>query len=161
MLIEATRKIAGTVIVAGLTAALVSGAAQAGECPADQVMPGSLAGGETMPKDVTDTVLSSIDLSGKGEAWNGQMFRLRRLVVEAGGVVPWHEHNVRPANIMILEGSITEYRSNCKVPIEHKAGDVTPEFGGLAHWWKNNSDKPAVLISADILPPEMAQDHTM
>ena len=148
-----------TALVSGVVG--VSGGAYAGECPADQVMNGAVTSGETMPKGVTDEVLSSIDLSFKGEAWKGNMFRLRRLVIEAGGVVPWHVHDVRPANIMVIEGSITEYNSNCKVPIEHKAGEVAQESIGLAHWWKNNTDKPAVLISADILPPQMADDNTM
>ena len=116
--------------------------------------------GPTMPKDVTDEVLSSIDLSSKGDAWKGTMLRMRKLVVQPGGVVPWHSHEARPANILVVEGSITEYRSNCKVPIEHKAGDVTAEFGALAHWWKNNGKVPAVLYSADILPPAM-DEHTM
>ena len=88
--------------------------------------PAPCTSGETMPVGVTDEVLSAIDLSSKGDAWKGNMLRLRKLVVQPGGVVPWHEHKVRPANILIVEGSITEYRSNCKVPIEHKAGDVTP-----------------------------------
>jgi len=137
-----------------------SAAAQAGECPADQVMPGALTSGETMPAGVTDDVLSAIDLTPKGDAWKGNMLRLRKLVVQPDGVVPWHEHSARPANILIVEGSITEYRSNCKVPIEHTAGDVVPEFGDLAHWWKNNGKVPAVLYSADILPPAM-DEHTM
>ena len=47
------------------------------------------------------------------------------------------------------------------MPIEHKAGDVTAEFGELAHWWKNNGTVAAVLYSADILPPAMADDQTM
>lgn len=133
----------------------------AGECPADQVAAGALTSGETMPVGVTDEVLSNIDLSFKGDAWKGNMFRLRRLVIEPGGVVPWHVHDVRPANIMVIEGAITEYASNCKVGIEHKAGDVAPESIGLAHWWKNNTKSRAVLISADILPPAMADDKTM
>ncbi len=57
------------------------------------------------------------------------MFRFRKLVVQPGGIVPWHEHSARPANILVVEGSITEYRSTCKVPIEHAAGDVDAEFG--------------------------------
>jgi quercetin dioxygenase-like cupin family protein len=87
--------------------------------------------------------------------------RLRKLVVQPGGVVPWHEHNIRPANIIVVEGSITEYASTCKVGIEHTAGDVTAEFGQLAHWWKNNGKVPAVLYSADVLPPAMHDDHMM
>ncbi len=89
----------------------------------------------------------------EGGDWKGNALRLRKLVVQPGGVVPWHAHDARPANILIVEGAITEYRSSCKVPIEHKAGEVTAEFGDLAHWWKNNGEKPAVLYSADILPP--------
>jgi quercetin dioxygenase-like cupin family protein len=71
--------------------------------------------------------------------------RLRKLVVQPGGIVPWHSHEKRPANIYIISGSITEYRSTCAVPIEHGAGDVPSEFGPLAHWWKNNAKKPTVL----------------
>lgn len=133
----------------------------AGECPADQVAAGALTSGETMPVGVTDEVLSAIDLTPKGDAWKGNQLRLRKLVVQSGGVVPWHSHGERPANILVVEGSITEYASNCKVPIEHKAGEVVAEFGeDLAHWWKNNGDVAAVLYSADILPPAM-DEHQM
>ncbi|MCA1490592.1 cupin domain-containing protein [Ensifer sp. NBAIM29] len=133
----------------------------AGDCPADQVAMDAMAPGATAPQGVTDDVLASIDLSTKGGDWKGSALRLRKLVVQPGGVVPWHSHEARPANILIVEGSITEYRSSCKVPIEHKAGEVTAEFGELAHWWKNNGSKPAVLYSADILPPMQDDDHVM
>lgn len=133
----------------------------AGECPADQVAADAMAPGATAPEGVTDDVLASIDLSSKGGDWKGNALRFRKLVVQPGGVVPWHSHDVRPSNILILEGEITEYRSNCKVPIEHKAGDATAEFGDLAHWWKNNGAKPAVLYAADILPPMSNDADTM
>lgn len=134
----------------------------AGECPADQVAENARISGETMPVGVTDDVIAAIDLSSKGKDFAGYMMRMRRLVVQPGGVVPWHEHNERAANIYILSGSITEYSSTCKVGIDHKAGEVTAEFGeGLAHWWKNNTDKPTVIISADLLPPQMATGESM
>lgn len=134
----------------------------AGQCPANQVMVGARTSGETMPKDVTDDVLSAIDLSSKGEAFKGYMLRLRKLVVQPNGVVPWHSHEKRAANILILEGSIMEYNSTCKVAIEHKAGDVVGEFGAdVAHWWRNESKKPVVIISGDLLPPEMRAADAM
>jgi quercetin dioxygenase-like cupin family protein len=139
---------------------VVTAPAFAGECPADQVAAGALTSGETTPVGVTDEVLAAIDLSSKGDAWKGNQLRLRKLVVQPGGVVPWHEHSARPANIIVIEGTITEYSSNCKVPIEHKAGETVAEFGDLAHWWKNGGNVPAVLYSADILPPAM-DEHTM
>ena len=136
-------------------ASLPATSAFAGECPADQVAEDGMKPGPMMPKGVTDTVLQSIDLSLKGDAWKGSMLRMRKLVVEPGGIVPWHSHEMRPANILIISGSVTEYRSTCKVPIVHKKGDVTAEFGHLSHWWKNNGKVPAVLYSSDILSPEM------
>jgi quercetin dioxygenase-like cupin family protein len=142
------------------TAVCSAAPAFAGDCPADQVGVDVTKPGPGMPKDVTDDVISSIDLSSKGDSFKGTMFRFRKLVVQPGGIVPWHEHSARPANILVVEGSITEYRSTCKVPIEHAAGDVTAEFGPLAHWWQNNGTVPAILYSADILPPAMDQ-HTM
>ncbi|MEP9389830.1 cupin [Mesorhizobium sp. KR9-304] len=147
-------------VLAG-AAAIQAGPAFAGECPADQVAQNAMEPGATMPSGVTDDVLSSIDLSSKGDAWKGSMLRMRKLVVQPGGVVPWHSHEARPASILVVEGSITEYRSTCKVPIEHKTSEVTAEFGALSHWWKNNGSSVAVLYSADIVSPEADHDEAM
>ena len=152
-----------TLVVAaalGFATPLLSTTAMAGECPADKVGVDVMAAGATMPKDVTDNVIASIDL-GQGYNVDGKLLRTRRLVVQPGGVVPWHSHSDRPANIYIVEGSITEYHSTCSVPIEHKAGDVTAEHGNLSHWWKNNGKKPAVLISSDIVPVPMKEEGGM
>ena len=103
-----------------------------------------------------------LDLSPKGGDFKDTALRLRKLVIGPGGVVPWHDHKTRPANIYVLSGAVTEYRSTCAVPIEHKAGEVTAEFGeDLAHWWKNNGSEPAILLSSDILPPQMKTDGMM
>lgn len=134
----------------------------AGECPADKVKPGVRTTGETMPKGVKDEVLSAIDLSSKGKEFEGYMLRLRRLTVDPGGVVPWHKHDERAANILILEGTVVEYSSNCDDKIVHNAGDVVAEFApDLAHWWMNESDKPVVILSGDLLPPTMAPKDAM
>jgi len=81
-------------------------------------------------------------------------FRLRRLVIAPGGIVPWHSHADRPALIYIVSGEVTEHASNCAVPIVHKAGEVAPETHATAHWWKNTGRKPVTLISADLLKDE-------
>jgi quercetin dioxygenase-like cupin family protein len=138
-------------VMAGSALLFAATVAQAGECPKDKVMAGATKQGTTMPKGINDTVLGSIDLSGEMVKADGYKFRLRRLVVGPGGVVPWHEHKERPALIYIVSGQITEYRSSCAVPIVHKAGDLAVESGDLAHWWKNTSKRPVVLLSSDIL----------
>jgi quercetin dioxygenase-like cupin family protein len=148
--------------IAAIVLAAFTGAAQAGECPADKVKNGALTTGEMMPQGVTDDVVASIDLAPKGSGFEGETLRLRKLVVQPGGVVPWHDHKTRPANIYIVSGTIEEYRSSCEVPIVHKAGDAISEFGeSLAHWWKNTGNEPAVLLSADIFHSGKMDDHMM
>lgn len=154
------RKLSLAALVAGTTA-LLSTASFAGECPADQVGADVTKSGASAPIGVTDEVIASIDLAAKGPQFADTMFRMRRLVVQPGGVVPWHNHMERPANIYIISGSITEYRSSCAVPIEHKAGEVVAEFGNFSHWWKNNGSEPAVLISADILQAKSSDENMM
>jgi len=100
---------------------------------------------------VTDNVLTSIDLAKEAVKLNDRMFRLRRLEVQPGGVVPMHSHGDRPALIYIVSGTITEYSSNCTVPVVHKAGEAAMESVGLTHWWKNTGSEVSVLISADLL----------
>jgi quercetin dioxygenase-like cupin family protein len=134
-------------------------AAIAGDCPAGKQGPSPLAV-ENMPKDVTDNVIGAIDL-GNGYNIAGRTMRLRKLVIQPGGVVPNHSHAERPANIYVVDGAITEYRSTCTVPIEHKTGDVAVEAGNLSHWWRNNTKQPVTLISADVVPTPMMKEGGM
>ena len=141
--------------IAGAAAvfAFLSASAFANGCPAGKMVADGLGqkAGATMPAGVTDTVLASIDLSKEKVALPDHQLRMRRLVIQPGGVVPWHSHGDRPAVIYIVEGEITEYASTCAVPIVHKAGDVSREVHSTSHWWKNTSDKTVVLLSADVL----------
>ena len=152
----------GLFATAFLTSGALAAPANAGECPTDKVSPGFRTSGETQPKGVTDTVLASIDLSREKVNLQDRQLRTRKLVVQPGGVVPWHSHEDRPALIYIVSGSIHEYASHCAVPIEHTAGDTSVEKLGVQHWWKNNGKAPAVLLSADLFHDEKhADDHVM
>ncbi len=141
--------IAAVVTAAGITTVST---AMAGECPADKVVADGKGQpmGATKPKDVTDTVLAMIDLSKEQVKANDHQFRMRRLEIQPGGIVPWHSHADRPALIYVVSGEITEYASTCAVPLLHKAGEVSVD-AGRSHWWQNTGKKPVVLISADIL----------
>jgi quercetin dioxygenase-like cupin family protein len=148
--------IQSAVLAAAATLALSLGSvANAGECPADKVGANATPPGPSMPANVTDNVIASIDL-GNGYNIPGRALRMRRLEIKPGGVVPWHSHDARPANIYVVRGSVTEYRSTCAVPIVHRKGEVVAESGATSHWWRNNGWRTAVLISADIPPPEAA-----
>ena len=146
-----------------LAACSVAAPAFAGSCPADKVVP---SGQGQPPSDakavgVTDTVVTSIDLSKEPVAIQGRLFRLRKLVIQPGGIVPWHSHGDRPALITIISGEIVEYSSTCAVPIVHKAGDSTAETHTTQHWWKNLGTETVVLFSADLFPTGGSHDSHM
>ncbi|MGQ0587978.1 MAG: cupin domain-containing protein [Sphingosinicella sp.] len=140
------RRLAAGAIALGFFAATP---AFAGQCPADQVLANPLANHPTAPSNVTDDVIGSIDLGAEIGVANRDL-RLRRLVVQPGGIVPFHSHEGRPALIITVSGEITEYRSSCAVPITHRAGEVSREAEGIGHYWINNGREPAVLLSADV-----------
>lgn len=139
----------GAAALAALAAAGHATPAFAGQCPADQVRANDLAGHPTAPNAVTDDVIGSIDL-GPEIGVAGRDLRLRRLVVQPGGIVPYHSHEGRPALIITVSGEVTEYRSSCAVGIVHRAGEVSREAEGIGHYWVNEGGEPAVLLSADV-----------
>jgi quercetin dioxygenase-like cupin family protein len=140
-----------------------TGTAMAGACPAGKTVAEGRGQqpGATMPKDVTDAVLASIDLVTQPSVGiDDRLFRMRRLAIKPGGVVPWHSHDERPALIYVAIGEVTEYASNCAVPIVHHPGEVAVEQKGVAHWWQNTGATTAVLLSADLLKKQ-TQDEMM
>ncbi|HYC64709.1 MAG TPA: cupin domain-containing protein [Reyranellaceae bacterium] len=135
-----------TTVAAGIIALAALGSAT--PAMADQHK-NPLANAPTMPKDVTDTVIGSIDLGPEINV-QGRQLRTRRLVVQPGGVVPVHSHTDRPALIVVVSGSITEHRSDRATPVEHRAGDISREAEGISHYWINHGTEPAVLLSSDV-----------
>ena len=133
--------------------------AQAGECPADQRKPNAREPVTLAGSGVTDTTLGAIDLGKEMAKIKGRELRFRKMVIQPGGVVPWHSHDDRPALIYVAEGEIIEYASNCAGPIHHKAGEIRAETQGTSHWWKNLSDKPVVLFIGDVRKDP--NDHNM
>ncbi len=137
-------------LLAGLLA-LAATSALAGECPAGKAGPNPLAGAATAPVGVTEMELSSIDLSMEAVNLPQRRLRYRHMEIAPGGAVPLHSHSDRPALIMVNQGQIYEYSSQCTVPILHKAGEIGRESNGLKHWWKNEGNVTVVLTIADIV----------
>ena len=153
--------LAAAVAAFATLALALPGGAQAGHCPADKVL--------TQPQPVRDApdvgvsreILSMVALKG----WRGVgelYLRTRRLVVAPHGIVPTHEHDDRPSIVYVVSGEIWEHSAFCAVPIQHRAGEWTPEFGpGHKHWWENRTGNRVVLLSSDVVPPEMMEDPDM
>ncbi len=148
------RSAAAIVFVAGFAFS-----AQAGECPAGLSKPNAREAVSFAAVGVTDTTLGAIDLGKEMAKIKGRELRFRKMVIQPGGIVPWHSHDDRPALIYVAEGEIHEYASNCAGPITHKAGDIRAETHGTSHWWKNLSDQPVVLFIGDVRKDP--NDHNM
>ena len=133
---------------------LAAGAIHAGECPSGKAGNNPLANAPSAPVGITDTELASIDLAKENVKLNQRRLRMRHMTIAPGGIVPLHDHADRPALIMVNSGEIYENSSKCLVPILHKAGDISREFLGTKHHWKNETTKPVELTIADIVNDE-------
>ena len=150
--------------LAAAAALCMAGAAVAGQCPADKLVPDGQGQKQAAhaARGVTDVVRATTDLAAEPASIKGRLFRLRQLDVQPDGIVPWHSHDNRPAMIYVVSGEVVEYASNCAAPIRHKAGDVAPEKKGTSHWWQNTGTTKAVLISVDLFPAmNKADEHMM
>ena len=144
-----------TILALGLSMmAFAATSAIAGECPADKILKTPRDIGDHKDVGIKRKTLAVIDLSSWRNVGDLRL-RTRRLTVPVGGVVPTHEHDDRPSIVYILTGEIIEHSALCSVPIVHRAGELTPEFGpGHAHWWENKGTVDVVLTSSDIVPPD-------
>ena len=134
---------APSVLLASLLALAFVTPALAGECPADKVGANPLAGAATAPVGVTEMELSSIDLSKESVNLPQRRLRYRHMEIAPGGVVPLHTHADRPALIMVNQGQIYEYSSQCTVPILHKAGEIGRESNGLSTGGRTKAASPS------------------
>ncbi|MGZ9129848.1 MAG: cupin [Candidatus Binatia bacterium] len=135
--------------------------ASAGNCPADKTLKEPRQIENAPDVGVDRPILHEVDLTG----WRNMgkfKLRMRRLTVAKDGIVPTHDHADRPSIVLIQSGEIIEHSAFCSVPILHKAGEATPEFGpGHQHWWENKSGAPVILISTDVVPFEVMKTDPM
>ena len=153
---------AQSVLLAGLVSAVFAAPAFAGECPADKVGVNALPNAPTAPVGVMENELSSIDLAKENVKLDQRRLRFRHMEIQPGGIVPLHSHADRPALIMVNAGEIYENSSKCLAPILHKTGDISREFLGTQHWWKNMGYVVVVLTIADIVndkKPDTMMEH--
>ena len=157
-----SKRVAQSALLAGLVSIVAASSAVAGDCPADKVGANPLSNAPTAPVGVTEQELSSIDLAKENVHLDQRRLRFRAMQIQPGGVVPLHSHADRPALIMVNEGTIYENSSKCLVAIKHTAGDISREFLGTQHWWKNDGTTVVTLTIADIVndkkPETMAKN---
>jgi len=107
-------------------------------------------GGPGQAQGIANETIGEFDLGPEIPGLGGRFMRMRLWTVEPGGVVPVHSHLNRPGMIYILEGEITEHRSDRDEPKVHGPGSVSIESRGMRHWWVKETDAPMRLLGFDV-----------
>jgi quercetin dioxygenase-like cupin family protein len=117
------------------------------ECPASRVQANARAEGfgPTAGVESADLALTSLAHDP------ARALRLRRLTVQPGGVIAWHDHAAVQGMALLVSGEMTELRNTCLDPIVYRAGDVAREDAETAHSWRNDGDAPAVILVAHVV----------
>ncbi len=95
-------------------------------------------------------VLQTIDLSKELPNMEGRELRVRKIVMQPGGVIAPHSHVDRPAIVYVLQGRVREHRSDYDAPIEYGAGDSMTEHAAVHHWIENIGEQPVIGVVVDI-----------
>lgn len=117
------------------------------ECPAGRRLDGARIGSDNDSSGVTTEDVALTPLANAP----GYALRLRRLTVAPRGVIAWHEHNAIQGMALIVSGEMTEFRNTCMDPIRYRAGDIAREDAGTAHGWRNETNRPAVIMVAHVV----------
>jgi quercetin dioxygenase-like cupin family protein len=125
-------------------------AAKLNACPAGRAQANARTTAFGDFKGVTIAELATVPQKGEPP----RRVHLVRVTVAPGGVIGWHEHSGDQGMAILVSGTATELRNDCRDPIEHKAGDILIESADTAHGFRNSGKVPAVFLVSGGLPRE-------
>lgn len=131
------------------TLAAINAAKQNG-CPTGRAQANARSEAFGPHQGVTIVELASVPQKGEPP----RRVHLVRVTVAPGGVIGWHEHSGDQGMAILVSGTATELRNDCRDPIDHKAGDILLESAETAHGFRNTGKSPAVFLVTHGLPRE-------
>lgn len=117
------------------------------ECPADRRQANAQSAGFGERSGVTSEDVALIPLAHDST----RAVRLRRLIVEPGGIIPWHDHATIQGMAVLVSGEMVEIRSTCLDRLTYRAGDIAIEDAETVHSWRNDGDEPAVILVSHVV----------
>lgn len=117
------------------------------ECPAARTRANAHTNGEPETVGLVGENIGIVPLASDPT----RVVRLRRLTIAPGGAIGWHDHSAVQGMALMVSGEMVETRNSCLDRMTYRAGDVAREDAGTAHSWRNESDKPAVVLVAHVL----------
>jgi quercetin dioxygenase-like cupin family protein len=117
------------------------------ECPADRTQANARNEGFGQSSGVQSVDVALTPLAHDAT----RALRLRRLTVQPGGVIAWHDHTAVQGYAVLVSGEMVELRNTCLDPMTYRAGDVAREDAQTAHSWRNESDEAAVILVSHVI----------
>lgn len=117
------------------------------QCPSDRTQPNARTEGFGPTGGVTSVDIALTPLASDA----ARAVRLRRITVEPGGVIAWHDHASVQGMALIVSGEMVELRNTCLDPITYRPGDVAREDIETAHSWRNEAAAPAVILVSHVV----------
>lgn len=117
------------------------------ECPAGRTQANAHAGGEPANVGFSAETIGMIPLASDPT----RVVRLRRLTIAPGGAIGWHDHSAVQGMALVVSGEMVETRNSCLDRMTYRAGDVAREDAATAHSWRNESNEPAIVLTAQVL----------
>lgn len=101
-------------------------------------------------KGVSVSDRAALALGDQIPAMDGYQVRVRKVVVEPGGVVKQHDHKTRPGAYFVIRGDgVAEYRDGKKTIVP--AGMAVLEGQSVDHWIINEGSEAEFFVF-DIVP---------
>jgi quercetin dioxygenase-like cupin family protein len=88
-----------------------------------------------------------------GENCPGHVLRMRRITFAPGSSIAMHSHKTHPEVSLVTEGTLTNTLKG-QPPTQLAAGTPVLNGPGVEHSPANRSDKPAVVLSIDLIKKE-------
>ncbi|MBC7769607.1 MAG: hypothetical protein H7124_12570 [Phycisphaerales bacterium] len=89
------------------------------ECPADRMQADARSEGFGPQQGVEGVDIALTPLASDAN----RAVRLRRLTVQPGGVIAWHDHAAVQGMALIVSGEMVELRNTCLDAITYRAGE--------------------------------------
>jgi quercetin dioxygenase-like cupin family protein len=93
--------------------------------------------------------LTALQLGPEIPELQGRYLRARMITYEPSGHGAVHSHKDRPAIVYVLEGTLTNCRSDGTCAELHE-GQSAAEGKDTVHWAENRGTKPLVFLAVDI-----------
>ncbi len=100
----------------------------------------------TEHKGVSVSDRDALQLGAQIPAMDGFQVRVRKVVVEPGGVVKAHDHSTRPGGFFVIRGDgVAEYRADGSKKIV-PAGSAVLEHKKVDHWIINEGSEAEFFV---------------